>query len=113
MTSEVINEVLSVHPKAISLNAVRLGLSKEGDIVSSKSLCSAILERQKKDNLTDLETRKLAYSLFSHDAAINRVVNDLIPVSEIEIANSLVSFALGFFTLLLILIIVKSISKIL
>lgn len=112
MTAEVMNEMLSVHPKAIALNAVELGLLQRGDEISLKSLCAAILKRQKDDNLTDTETRKLAYSLFSIEASIAKISLELIPFSDKELkqsvfADSLSFFALGFFALFLLFVIFK------
>lgn len=105
------NEMLSVHPKAIALNAVELGLLKDDDEVSLKSLCTAILKRQKDDNLTNSETRNLTQMLFSLETAVNKVSLDLIPVSDKELnaalADSISSFALGFLVLLLFFLVFK------
>lgn len=76
-TANLIDELLTSHPTAIRLNAIRLGLARDGENVSRSSLMTAMVDKKKADNLSDKQAAKLMFDLLSTENATRNLMYEL------------------------------------
>jgi hypothetical protein len=76
-TANLLDELLASHPTAIRHNAVKLGLLREGDPLTRQTLLQAVVEKQKRDNLSNDATIALMCELLSVENAKNSVIRSL------------------------------------